>query len=137
MSKKEPSPTQISTFTMMIIFLVFAISFAAIILAIQAYSVYENQFAAAYLMFIGILGVALSVYTIMQIRKRLARLKIEAPPVVTTIECKSCGFKSVREFQRGDYVFKEVEPCKKCNENMMITAIYREFKEKRRETTSI
>lgn len=135
MSKKEQTPARISTFTMMMIFIVLAISFAAIILAIQAYSVYENQFAAAYLMFIGILGVALSLYTIMQVRKRLARLKIESPPVVTTIECKKCGFKSVREFQRGDYVFKEVEPCKKCNENMMITAIYREFKEKRREIT--
>lgn len=136
MSRKEQTPAQISTFTMMMIFLVLAISFAAIILAIQAYSVYENQFAAAYLTFIGILGIALSLYTIMQVRRRLARLKIEAPPVITTIECKKCGFKSVREFQRGDYVFKEVEPCRKCNENMIITAIYREFKEKRKETTS-
>jgi len=35
---------------------------------------------------------------------------------------------------QGDYVFKEVESCQKCNENMLITAIYREVKEKRVKT---
>jgi ribosomal protein L40E len=56
------------------------------------------------------------------------------PPITTTIECRKCGFKSVREFQRGDYIFKEVEPCQKCNEKMLITAIYREVKEKPKES---
>jgi hypothetical protein len=50
---------------------------------------------------------------------------------MTTIECRKCGSKSVREFQRGDYVFKELEPCQKCpDDKMLITAIYKEVKEK-------
>ncbi|MBC7130379.1 hypothetical protein H5T51_04045 [Candidatus Bathyarchaeota archaeon] len=132
-SNKPSEATRVSTFVLVIIFLVLAVSFSAIVLAVQAYSVYGNDFVAAYLMLIGILGVALSIYVLTQTRRRLTHLKIEPPPVVTTIECRKCGFKNVRKFQRGDYVFKEVEPCEKCNENMMITAIYREVHEKKRE----
>lgn len=124
---------RVSTFVLAIIFLVLAVSFSALILAVQAYSVYGNDFAAAYLTLIGVLGIGLSLYVLTQTRKRLTRLRIESPPVVTTVECRKCGFKSVRKFQRGDYVFKEVEPCEKCKENMMITAIYREVGEKKRE----
>jgi DNA-directed RNA polymerase subunit RPC12/RpoP len=52
---------------------------------------------------------------------------------MSTIECNKCGVKNVREFQRGDYIFKETERCQKCNEKMLITAIYREVKEKEKE----
>jgi hypothetical protein len=52
---------------------------------------------------------------------------------MTTIECRKCGTKNTREFQRGDYVFKETEPCQKCNDKMLITAIYKEVKEKEKE----
>jgi hypothetical protein len=88
---------------------------------------------AGYLLLIGFLGVALSTYVLFQTRRRIMGLRIEIPPITTTVECKKCGFKSVREFQRGDYVFKEVGPCQKCNEKMLITAIYREVKEKGKE----
>jgi hypothetical protein len=67
---------------------------------------------------------------LLQSRKRVASMKIEAPKVMTTIECRKCGFKSVREFQRGDFVFKDLEACQKCDDKMIITAIYKEVKEK-------
>ncbi len=60
-------------------------------------------------------------------------MKIEIPKVMTTIQCtnKGCDSKTVREFQRGDYVFKELDtPCQKCSGKQMITAIYKEVKEK-------
>ena len=60
-------------------------------------------------------------------------MKIDIPKVMTTIECqnKGCQNKTVREFQRGDYVFKDVEtPCPKCGGKQMITGIYKEVKEK-------
>jgi ribosomal protein L40E len=57
-------------------------------------------------------------------------MKIEAPKVMTTVECRKCGTKNVREFKRGDYVFKDLEACKKCDDKMLITAIYKEVKEK-------
>jgi DNA-directed RNA polymerase subunit RPC12/RpoP len=117
---------------LLIIFVTLALSLSALILAIQAYN-YGNDVVAAYLLLIGFIGVASSTYVLFQTRKRIMRLRIETPPITTTIECRKCGFKSVREFQRGDYIFKEVEPCQKCNEKMLITAIYREVREKGRE----
>jgi len=131
MSKASSSAsTKISSFVLLIIFVTLALSMAALILALNIFS--YNEIVAGYLLLIGFLGVALSTYVLFQTRRRIMRLRIEVPQITTTIECKKCGFKNVREFQRGDYIFKEVEPCQKCNDKMLITAIYREVKEKER-----
>jgi hypothetical protein len=124
--------TKISSFVLLVIFLTLALSLTALILAVNAFSF--NDIAAYYLLLIGFLGVALSTYILLQTRRRIRRLSIKTPPITTTVECGKCGFKSIREFQRGDYIFKEVEPCQKCNENMLITTICREVKEKRKKT---
>ncbi|NWF86740.1 hypothetical protein HXY32_02870 [Candidatus Bathyarchaeota archaeon] len=125
----QNATTRISTFVLLIIFLTLALSLTALILATTFFG-QDNKIIAGYLLLIGFIGVALSTYVLFQIRKRVLRLRIELPPIVTTIECRKCGFKIVREFQRGDYIFKKGELCQKCNENMLITAIYREVKEK-------
>ena len=131
MGKSSKSPTnKVSVMALFIIFLVLALSVAAIALAANLYS-YGNSIAAAYLALIGCVGLAMSAYVLLQTRRMMMRLKIEVPSVTTIIECKKCGFKSVREFRRGDYIFKEMEPCQKCNEKMIITAIYREIREKK------
>jgi hypothetical protein len=131
---KTPSnaTTKISSFVLMIIFIALALSLTALILAITVFS-YGNEVVAGYLLIMGFLGIAVSTYMLFQTKRRMLRLRIETPSIITTIECKKCGFKSVREFQRGDYTFKEVEPCQKCNEKMLITAIYKEVKEKGKE----
>jgi DNA-directed RNA polymerase subunit RPC12/RpoP len=132
MGKAPPNTaTRISSFVLMIIFIVLALSLTALILATTAFG-QGNEVVAGYLLLMGFLGVALSTYVLFQTRRRILRLRIETPQITTTIECKKCGFKSVREFQRGDYVFKEVEPCQKCSDKMLITAIFREVKEKER-----
>ncbi|MEM3459384.1 MAG: hypothetical protein QXN36_07615 [Candidatus Bathyarchaeia archaeon] len=125
----QNSSTKISSFVLVIIFIGLALSLSALMVAL-AYFGSGNEVLAGYFLLVGFLGVALSTYVLFQTRRRIMRLKIEIPPVTTTIECRKCGFKSVREFQRGDYIFKEVEPCQKCNDKMLITAIYREVKEK-------
>jgi cation transport ATPase len=123
------APTaRISTFLLLVVFLTLALSFVALIFG--ATVVEQNTEASWVLLLLGFLGVSLSTYVLFQTRRRLSKLKIVVPPVVTTIECKKCGFKNVREFQRGDYIFKEGEPCQKCNDKMLITAIYREVKDK-------
>jgi hypothetical protein len=133
MSKKSSStPARISSFVLLVIFITLALSLTALILAINAFS--NNEIAAYYLLLIGFLGVALSTYVLFQTRKRIRRLSIKIPSVTTTIECRKCGFKNIRDFQRGDYIFKEVDPCQKCNENMLITAIYKEVEEKKKRT---
>jgi predicted ferric reductase len=129
MSEKSSSAsTKISTYLMMIVLIVMALSIVALVSAV---SLYESDFQfAVVLLAMGLLAMGLSVYVLLQSRKRMASMKIEAPKVMTTIECKKCGFKSVREFQRGDFIFKDLDPCQKCNDKMIITAIYKEVKEK-------
>lgn len=83
------------------------------------------------LLLIGGSGFALSLYMLFQTRRKTMRLGIKEQPVITTILCQKCGFKNVRDFQRGDYIFKEAEPCPKCNEKMSVASIYREVEEKR------
>lgn len=132
---KASAPTaRISTFILMVVFVTLALSFAALIFAVNILD--QNTEAAWILILLGFLGVAISTYVLFQTRRRLSKLKIIVPPVTTTIECKKCGFKNVREFQRGDYIFKEGDNCQKCNEKMLITAIYREVKDKQKEKMS-
>ncbi len=129
MSENSSSATaKISTYLMSIVLIVLALSIVALILAVNFYPSRPDM--AVYLLVIGFLAMGLSVYFLFQSRKRVASMKIEAPKVMTTIECKKCGFKSVREFQRGDFVFKDLDDCQKCNDKMIITAIYKEVKEK-------
>jgi hypothetical protein len=125
----SPATTRISTYLMMIVLIVLALSVVALMLSVNAFIV-GNEMVAGYLLLIGFIAMALSVYVLLQSRKRIANMRIEAPKVMTTVECKKCGFKSVREFQRGDFIFKELEACQKCEDKMLITAIYKEVKEK-------
>jgi predicted membrane protein len=132
MSETSSSGTtkKISTFMLMIVFIVLALSLVALALAVNAFILGE-EIVAGYLLVIGFIAMTLSVYILFQSRKRAISMKIETPAIMTTIECRKCGFKNVREFQRGDYVFKELGPCEKCpDDKMMITAIYKEVKEK-------
>jgi len=121
--------TKISTYLMMIVLIALALSIVALMLSVNAF-IAGNEMIAGYLLIIGFIAMVLSVYVLLQSRKRVASMRIEAPKVMTTVECKKCGFKSVREFQRSDFVFKELEACQKCEDKMMITAIYKEVREK-------
>jgi hypothetical protein len=130
MSEKSSSASaKISTYLMMIVLIVLALSIVALILSVNTF-IAGNQIVAGYLLVIGFIAMGLSVYVLLQSRKRIASMKIQAPKVMTTVECKKCGFKSVREFQRGDFVFKELDACQKCNDTKIITTIYKEVKEK-------
>jgi len=132
MSENSQQPqARISPTILLIILAALALSLAALSFAVSVLD--QNPDAAWLLLLFGFLGMAMSTYMLLQTRRRLAKLRIVIPPVTTTIECKKCGFKNVREFQRGDYIFKEVEPCQKCNDKMLITAIYREVKEKEKQ----
>jgi len=130
MSENSSSATtKISTYLMMIVLIVLALSIVALMLSVNAFIV-GNEVVAGYLLLIGFIAMALSIYVLLQSRKRIASMRIEAPKVMTTVECRKCGFKSVREFQRGDFVFKDLDACQKCEDKMIITAIYKEVKEK-------
>ena len=127
---------KISNFVQAAIYLVFILAIVAIVVGVSAFVENQDTDIAVFLLAIGFISMALAGYILLQSRKRTADLKIDAPPIITTIECKKCGIKTTREFQRGDYVYKELEKCEKCEDKKIITAIYREVKEKTKEKTS-
>ena len=127
--KAKPPTRRISSFLLAIILVVFVLSVSALFYAVDAY--FRNQtVSAGYYMLIGFIGLALSGYMLFQTQRKRSRVAFEMPRVITTILCQKCGFKSIRDFQRGDYILKEEEPCPKCNDKMMVFSIYREVKEK-------
>jgi len=136
MQETVSQPTKIPSRVWIIILAAVVLSLSAIMLAsyIMNHPEVAGQEIAVYLLILGAVGVIFSAYTLFQIRSRILRTKIESPPITTTVECKACGFKNVREFQRGDYIFKEGEPCQKCKAKTLITAIYREVKDKEKES---
>ncbi len=130
--KKANSPTanKISTFTFLIILIVLVLSLVALGLAFVLFN-QGLELNAVFMLIIGFIAMGLSAYLLMQSRSRAASVRrIETPQTMTTVECRKCGFKNVREFQRGDYVYKELEKCQKCDDTQIITAIYKEVKEK-------
>lgn len=87
----------------------------------------------SFLLLIGFSGLALSTYMLLQTRRKTPRIVFKPYQIATTILCQKCGFKNIREFQRGDYIFKEAEECPKCKEKMTIASIYREAEEKEKD----
>jgi hypothetical protein len=44
--------------------------------------------------------------------------------VMTIIGCRNCDVREERDFQQGDFIPKELGPCKKCGGKSYIKAIY-------------
>lgn len=129
-SNQSPGTSKISTFAFMIVIVVMVLSVTAFGLAAWAY-LEGNELYAVFLVLTGVIAMTLSAYLILQSRRAMTTMKTQTSKVMTTIECRKCGVKTVRDFQRGDYVYKELEACQKCpDEKMIITAIYKEIKEK-------
>jgi hypothetical protein len=122
---------RISPFLLVIILIVFILSLSALFMAVQSISDQTDLTSSYSFLAIGVFGLAISAYMLLQTKAKPAHAALELPRVLTTLECPKCDFKSIRDFQRDDYVFKETGPCQKCNEPMKITAIYREVKKKK------
>ena len=123
---------KISTYLTLIVLIVMALAVTALLIAGETYLA-GDQLAAGVLAGIGLLALAMSVGLLFQSKRQSAEVKIEAPKVMTLTNCtnKGCDNKTSREFQRGDYVYKELDvPCGKCGGKQMVTAIYKEVKEK-------
>jgi hypothetical protein len=122
---------KISTFVTAATYITLILALVAIGVGIAAF--YENPNNAEitiWLLVIGFIALAMSGYYMFQSRKHVASLKLETPQIQTAIDCKACNAVQTRPFKRGDYVYKEMEQCPKCNSMGMIVAIYREVKEK-------
>jgi len=131
-AQSTTASNKISTYLTLIVFIVMVLSMAAIFIAGETY-IAGDTVAAGILAAIGLIAMTLSIFLLYQSRRQVAEVKIEAPKVMTTLECtnKGCANKTMREFARGDYVFKELDvPCGKCGGHQMVTAIYKEVKDK-------
>ena len=126
----EPPTRRISSIYLAIILVTLVLAVTALFVGVDVYSKNPENASAGYYMLVGFIGLALSAYMLLQTRRKPSRVTLEMPRVITTIICQKCGFKNIRDFQRGDFIFKEAESCPKCNEKMMIASIYREVKEK-------
>ena len=123
---------KVSPFFLVIILIAFILSLSALYIAVDSIiNAPENGVLTSYsFLAVGFFGLALLGYMLLQTRSKPKRAILEMPRVITTLECPKCDFKNIRDFQRGDYIFKETGPCQKCDEKMKITAIYREAKKK-------
>jgi len=123
---------KMSNYIMVITIVVMVLAVIAVIVAVSAY--YSgSQLVAGFFALVGVAAFVMSAVTLYQARRQASEMKIEIPKVMTTVGCNTsgCDSKTVREFQRGDYVYKDLDtPCPKCAGRQMITAIYKEVKEK-------
>jgi multidrug transporter EmrE-like cation transporter len=132
MTQQSSQGKKISNYLMLIVLVVLALSVVALFVAVETYFL-GDIVAAGIFAGIGAIAMAMCLFLLYQSRRQAAEVKIEIAKVMTTIECqnKGCGNKTIREFQRGDYIFKDVDvACPKCGGKQMITAIYKEVKEK-------
>jgi hypothetical protein len=141
-NNQTASTKKISTYVTMIVVIVMALAIIALLLAANLYftglnatgSTQSGDYASAgILAIIGLIALTMSSFTLFQSKRQVADMKIEIPKVMTTIGCnnRTCDAKTVREFQRGDYVYKDLDsPCQKCSGRQTIIAIYKEVKEK-------
>lgn len=133
MSEPFATRKKISPILLAILLVTFLLSIFSIFLGVDAHLSGDAESGSTY-MILGATTLALSSYVLFQTRRKILKLALKTQPINTTILCEKCGLKNVRDFQRGDYIFKEVEPCPKCDEKMSISSIYREVKEKRKVT---
>ncbi len=133
MSSTAQSGRRLSPFLLAVIVITLLLSLISIYEGLAEYLLPGGDAGTgSFYLSIGMITLALSMYMLLQTRRRMIRLPgIEMQPLSTTLQCQKCGFKNLREFQRGDFVFKQTDQtCPKDNEKMVISAIYREVKEK-------
>jgi len=134
MSESVSQERKISPIFLAIVVVVLLLSVIAIYWGVDAYM--NNDPSGNLFLTMGITTLALLTYMVFQTRRRVLRLTaaMSMQPINTTLQCPKCGLKNIRDFQRGDYIFKETDQqCPKCNEKLSISAIFREVKEKRKE----
>jgi len=130
---QTPSPTRkLPPLMILVVMIALLLALASIYLGMMELLNNDPHGTASLLMSIGMVTLAVSTYMLYQTRRRIIRLvSMEMQPLSSAVQCQKCGFKNIREFKRGDYVFKETdETCPKDSQKMVISAIYREVKDK-------
>ncbi len=139
MSEEKSSQTKkgpLILFT--VISVILLVSLVFLYFAFEAFMSGSGLVNGLWLAVIGIVGLVVSTYgfsLLIQTRKTAPQLILKPQKVLTEVLCQKCGFKNIREFQRGDYILQDSETCPKCNEKMIIDSIYREVKKEEKSET--
>ncbi len=124
----EGKARRISIFFITVILVMLVMSLVALILAVETYVTQGNIDVMNTILSVS--TIALSIYLLLQMRKRTLSLDFEALKVLTVIQCTKCNYRNVKDFEKGDYILKEVGSCPKCDGILLIYSIFREVKEK-------
>lgn len=121
----------LSWVTLAVVVVIGIFSLLSLWMGFQAYGS-EHPEQSTYYIIIGTAGFAAIGYMFFR-TKAITTKKQDVPKVdvVTILECPSCELKRIRDFQRGDYVYKDDEPCTRCEGTMLITGIHRRAEEKK------
>lgn len=98
-----------------------------------------NADIALVYLFIGAAGFAAIGYMLFRSKPAATKteaLEVKKAEVFTTLECPKCQQKRVRDFKRGDYIYKDDEPCTRCEGMMIITKISRKKEEEKKKDES-
>lgn len=56
---------------------------------------------------------------------KIMRVKIAPRKLISLVKCTHCDYSEERDYRKGDYVFKELDRCPKCDEGRLyISGIY-------------
>ncbi|MBN2336383.1 hypothetical protein JXL21_12555 [Candidatus Bathyarchaeota archaeon] len=118
--------------TLVAMIIVGALALVSLYMGFQSYGNEEIEIAFFY-MIIGTGGFIAIGYTFFRPKPPTKEsLEPKQADVITTLECPQCNLKRVRAFQRGDYIFKDDEPCTRCEGNMVVTRIHTRKEEKKK-----
>ena len=128
----ETPMMSLSWVTLAVVVVIGIFSLLSLWLGFQAYGS-EHPEQANYYIIIGTAGFAAIGYMFFRTKAIASSRKVEVPKVnvVTILECPSCDLKRVRDFKKGDYVYKDDEPCTRCEGTMIITGIHRKAEPKK------
>jgi hypothetical protein len=126
----------LSWVTLAVVVVIGIFSLLSLWLGFQSYGSDHPEQANSYII-IGSAGLAAIGYMFFR-TKAITTKKPEVPKVevVTILECPSCDLKRVRDFQKGDYIYKNNEPCTRCDGTMLITGIHRRAEPKKKSRQS-
>ena len=128
MTEPSNSVKRFSFFFLAVISILLVLSFISLSMAVETYR--RTGSPDLLTVTLSVSAIALSSYMLLQTRRKPLKLGFEMSKVFTTVQCSSCDFKNVRDFQNGDYILKDADPCPKCDSPSFISTIYRKAEEK-------
>jgi hypothetical protein len=126
---KQPEKPR-TTFALTLIVIIGILSLIFLSLGLTDLANAPPTYESVSLLVLGLLGIFFVIFTL---SKFMTHLNIQpSRSVLTLLQCAKCSFKSVRNFQLGDYIPRTMGTCPSCGGNFVIEAIYAEDRVKKK-----